>query len=104
MSDTLFTASAEQAVVRVFSEMQQWVQADSQFLPVAKADFASAADGWLAAYAKVYDMVLVTHEMYDPNVRRRVPLPNVCLQFGVNYGNTFDMLRDVGIRLDWIRT
>ena len=95
-----FVVSGEQEVVRIFSKMQRWVQADAQFLPAAKDEFARTADGWLAAYAKIHDGIVVTHEAYDPNIRRRVPLPNLCKQFDVAYANTLDMLRGLGVRFD----
>ena len=40
--------------------MQIWVQTNDQFLPAAKHEFAGAADGWLAAYAKVLERVKAT--------------------------------------------
>lgn len=95
-----FAVSGEQEVVRVFAEMQGWVQAESQYLPAAKDEFARTADGWLAAYAKVHGCVVVTNEAYDPNIRRRVPLPNLCKQYDVAYANTVDMLRGLGVRFD----
>lgn len=77
--------------------MQMWVQTNDQFLPGAKHEFASVADGWLAAYAKVHRTVLVTNEVSDSNVRRRVPLPNLCKQFDIAYCNTIDTLRGLGV-------
>ena len=84
----------------VFSKMQMWVQSNTQFLPAAKFEFAEAADGWLAAYAKTHNAVVVTNEVFDPNVRRRIPLPNLCEQFDVDYLNTNDMLRELGVMFD----
>ena len=95
-----FAFSREQEVVYVFSDMQRWVQTNAQFLPAAKDDFARTADGWLAAYAKTHDATVVTNEVFDPNVRRRVPLPNLCRQFGIAFSNTVDMLRGLGVRFD----
>ena len=92
-----FALTTEPQTARVFSQMQTWVQANDQLLPAAKHEFASAADGWLAAYAKVHGTVLVTNEVLDANVRRRVPLPNLCVQFDVDYCNTIDMLRGLGV-------
>ena len=97
----LFRSTAQQEVVAAFSEMQTWVQGNDQFRDTAKDEFARVADGWLAAYAKVNRVIVVTQEVFDPNVRKRVPLPNVCKQFDVNYRNTFEMLRDLGVRLAW---
>ena len=101
VSDVLFASSADQQVVQVFSEMQQWVLENDQFLPPAKDEFARVADGWTAAFAKVRGAVLITHESFEPNARKRVKLPNVCREFGIVYRNTFDMLRELGIRFDW---
>ena len=100
----LFASSAQQQVVDAFSGMQQWVQGNDQFLPLAKDEFARVGDGWIAAYAKVYNAVVVTNEVFNPNVRKRVPLPNVCREFCVSYLDTFELLRDLGIRFDWSRS
>jgi len=101
--DELFVSSAEQPVVDTFSEMMTWVQGNTQFRPEAKAEFAAVADGWLAAYAKVHGAVLVTQEVYSADVKRKVPLPNVCRQFRVATRDTFSMLRELEVRFGWIR-
>ncbi len=97
----LFISSAEQPVVDAFAEMMGWVQTNDQFRPNAKAEFARVADGWVAAYAKEQNATVVTQEKFDPDVKKRVPLPNVCRQFGVIYQDTFDMLREIEVRFDW---
>lgn len=96
---TFFRATTDQAVIRAFSEMANWVQGETQFTPAAKAEFATVADGWLVAYAQVHDYVLVTHEERSPDARKKVPIPNVCVQFGVEYCNTFAMLRELKVKL-----
>ena len=48
----LFVSSAEPAVADAFADVMAWVQGNAQFRREAKAEFAAAADGWLAAYAK----------------------------------------------------
>ena len=95
-----FSSTRTYEIAQVFSAMQQWVQSNDQFLTAAKDDFARAADGWLAAYAKICNTTLVTNEGFDPNVRRRVPLPNLCQQFNVDYCTTNDMLRGLGVTFD----
>ena len=99
--NNLFRSSAQREVVNAFSEMQSWVWGNAQFLTSAKDEFARVADGWLAAYAKVHRAIVVTEEVFDPNVRKRVPLPNVCRKFDVAYRDTFAMLRALGVRFDW---
>lgn len=99
--DELFVSSADPAVANTFKAMMAWVQGNPQFRPQAESEFAVAADGWLAAYAKVHGAVLVTQETADPNTKRRVPLPNVCDRFGVVTRDTFAMLRELEVRFDW---
>jgi hypothetical protein len=95
---TFFKGTADKAVGAAFAEMVKWVQVESQFTPEAKAGFASAADGWLIAYARANGLVVVTHEEYAPAVRRKVPMPNLCLEFRVEYCNVFDMLQELKVK------
>lgn len=96
----LFVSSADQVVVEKYAEMIVWANGGN-FTDAAKAEFATVADGWLAAYASVYSMVLVTHEEYAPEAKKSVKLPNVCQEFDVRYADTFDMLRDFEVKLTW---
>lgn len=93
-----FASTDDTDVFRSFAEIMTWVQAQGQFLEAAKADFASGADGWLVAYARVKGCVVVTHERPAPDARRRVPIPNVCEAFDVPFVDTFEMLRTLGER------
>lgn len=99
---SLFAPSTDQGIAARFSEMMTWVQDNPQYLDAAKAEFASVADGWLAAFSSVNDGVLVTRESLRPRQRNRVPLPNVCNQFGVAYCDTFSMLRQLNVRFGWL--
>ena len=98
---TLFGSTRDAAVATQFGAMMAWVQNNSQFKPEAKAEFAQVADGWLAAYAKVNGYLLVTHEEYAPEAKKRVPLPNVCKAFDVGYVDTFAMLRSLRASFVW---
>jgi hypothetical protein len=94
---SFFASTQEAAVSGHFAALVTWVQAQSQFLPAAKNEFAQVADGWLVAYAQAHkNHVVVTMEEHAPHAKKRVPLPNVCLQFGVRYTDTFTMLKDLG--------
>jgi len=97
----LFASTQDSAVADQFGAMMAWVQSNAQFKPEAKAEFAQVADGWLAAYAKVNGNTLVTQEEYAPAAKKRVPLPNVCKQFGVDYVDTFARLRDLRACFFW---
>ena len=87
-----FRDSGEAQVAAEFARLTAWVMGQAQFYPAAKTEFANGVDGWLIAYARVHRCTLVTHEVHAPEVRRKVPIPNVCLAFNVPYCNTFEML------------
>jgi hypothetical protein len=96
--DTFFKKTADKRVGDAFADMVNWVLSQAQFTSDAKAEFASVADGWVIAYAKANGLVVVTHEVYAPDARRKVPMPNVCDAFGVEPCNTFEMLRDLKVQ------
>jgi hypothetical protein len=96
--DTLFKRTDIAAVVGQFGKMVAWVQGESQYKQEAKAEFATVADGWLIACAKTEGLIVVSEEMYNRDVKKKVPIPNVCRQFDVEYINTFDMLRELKIQ------
>jgi len=60
-----------------------------------------AADPWVVATAKAYNLVVVhmeipKNENRDPNtkkIRGRVKIPNVCDHLGIDWLNTYDFLR-----------
>lgn len=93
-----FDPTDQKDVIQAYRDVMAWVQQQSQFSDEAKAEFASGADGWLIAYAKAKGRTLVTHEQFSRDVRRKVPIPNVCQAFGVQCADTFAMLRDLGVR------
>jgi len=97
---SLFDSTNDQAIISEFARMMNWVQSQ-QFDDAAKAKFAEAADGWVMAYAKVHGDIVVTLEQYDANCKKRVPMPNVCKQFGIRYTDTFTMLRTLGAGFRW---
>lgn len=96
-----FLPAREQRISNVYGEIMLWIQRNPQFLDYAKAKFATEADGWLAAYAKVHGHVVITGEQFRPDVKNRVPLPNVCRQFDVECRDVFQMLRDLNVRFEW---
>ena len=96
-----FGSTATPEVTGVYAQMLEWVMAQTQFNDAAKNEYQSVADGWLAAYAKANGGVVVTLEEYDPQVRKRVPLPNVCRAFDVEWITPFEMLRRLEVRLDY---
>lgn len=94
-----FISTDEEDVQKSYREIMTWVQAQNQFSDAAKADFARGADGWLVAYAKAKGCIVVTLETINPDIKRKVPIPNVCQAFGVQFVDTFEMLRRLGVQL-----
>lgn len=99
MPDSFFLSTQNAEVATAFQEVMLWVQRNPQYFDNAKAKFATEADGWLVAYARVYDdMDIVTNEQPRPGARARVLLPDICDQFDVLYLDTFAMLKASGVR------
>jgi hypothetical protein len=96
-----FIGTDEETVTSAYARIMLWVQRNTQYFDQAKAKFATEADGWLAAYAMVHDVTIVTNEQPRPQSRNRILLPDVCIQFNVTYKDTFYMLNDLAVRFDW---
>lgn len=101
-AEEMFDSTGSQQVVDAFSEIMTWVNQNPQFFEEAKAEFARGADGWVVAYARVLGMAVVTQEVLRPDVRRKVPIPNVCNEFDVPSVDTFEMLRKLEVRFGWV--
>ena len=97
----LFVSSMEEQVTDAYREVMRWVYGNPQFFQNAKDEFSRGADGWLVAYARVHNATLVTLERYAAEARNKVPLPNVCEQFGVLRKDTFEMLSELGVHFGW---
>lgn len=98
---TFFLEVDTDEVTTVYTEIMLWVQRHSNYLDRAKAKFATGADGWLVAYAKVHGAKVITNEQPAPESKSDIKLPDVCNQFGVTPENTFTMLRTLGASFHW---
>jgi hypothetical protein len=57
-----------------------------------RSHFLAVADPWLIAKAKTLGATVVTHEVLAPLGSKKVKIPNICREFGVEFCNTFDLL------------
>ncbi len=96
-----FADTSTPEIAAAYAQMLVWVMAQPHFLEAARAEFQQVADGWLAAYAKSAGAVVVTLEEYDPQRRNKVPLVNVCRAFDVETITPFELLRRLGVQLNW---
>ena len=96
--ESFFEGVDDEAIAVKYSQIMLWAQRHQQFTDAAKAKFATGADGWLVAFAFVRRAIVVTNEQPAPDSKHEIKLPDVCKQFGVEYRDTFQMLRDLAVR------
>lgn len=99
--DACFESSDKTNIAAAYGDAVAWVYQQAQFSDAAKAEFAEKPDAWLIAYAKATGKILVTHEAFNSDAKRRVPIPNVCIALGVECRNTFEMLETLGASFHW---
>jgi len=86
-------------VISSYSTLINWVQAEQQYLQRAKDRFMEFdnADSWVLAFAHAKGYKVVTQEVASPDVKKNIPIPNVCQAFSIPYCNTFEMIAELGI-------
>jgi hypothetical protein len=99
--NNFFLSCNNAEVVATYTEVMLWVQRNPQYFDSAKAKFATGADGWLVAYAKVNGCIVVTLEESRPEARSQIKLPDVCFQFGVVPQDVFTMLRALSVQYNY---
>lgn len=88
----------EAGIIDAYRSVMEWVDEQAQYIPAAKAEFASGADGWLIASAMARDQVVVTEEVSAPLSKKHVKVPDVCKHFGITTIDTFQMIRRLGLK------
>jgi hypothetical protein len=76
-----------------FIEIAEYVSTLENMKPGNIENFLAKADPWLIAKAKVLNAVVVTQETLVDENAKKVKIPNVCIKFGVEYINTFQLLQ-----------
>ncbi|PAF43528.1 DUF4411 family protein [Helicobacter sp. 11S02596-1] len=65
------------------------------------SEFSSGADFFLIALAYQDHYKIVTHEKRADNTRKRIKIPNVCQELGIECINVADLLRDEKIKFHY---
>lgn len=86
-------------VINSYQLLMEYVNNNNHYKQSAKDEYASSADSWLLAHAHANNYIIVTQETYDPNIKIRVKIPNICHKFGISYITTIDFLRETGIKI-----
>ncbi|WP_419817605.1 DUF4411 family protein [Glaciibacter flavus] len=72
---------------------------DSRFVQQARTDFLATADYRLVAQAHAGGHVVVTHEVAQPEGKKRIKIPDACAAFGVEVREPFGIFRELGLKL-----
>jgi hypothetical protein len=84
----------DQDIQRRYTKIAEFVR--KKYSDAQAAFFLTGADGWLIASALSNKGIVVTHEVLVGPESKRVKIPNVCREYGVEFLNCFEMLRKLG--------
>ena len=86
--------SDDNQLIHCYSEIIQSVFDHTVYNETAKKEFAEVADSWLIAHAKNSNLTIVTQEIkIDLSCKRRVKIPNVCADFGIECIDILEFMR-----------
>lgn len=90
----LFWPISDEATQTAFAQVAAHVASQSAQMKAGALDeFLGGADPWLIAKAMTLaDGVVVTHEQFNLQMRRKYSIPNVCQHFGLRWMDTFAVL------------
>jgi len=95
-------SSQTPAILQAYQTLVQHVNGSMVYNQRAKDEFMNVtnADTWLLAHCLAAqtahkDVCLVTAEVYSPLSQRRVPIPNICKDFDLEYCTCFDLIREL---------
>jgi len=89
----LFMSESDEATQLAFAEIAVHIAGQAAMMKAgALEEFLSGADPWLIAKARITGQSIVTHERLNLADRRKFLIPNVCMHYGIECINTFDML------------
>lgn len=98
---TEFFKDSSSALVE-YGKISAWaISRNDHYIPKAINEFLDAdeADAFLISYAlaDVQNRVLITHEVSQPQNKKKIKIPEPCDVFRVRYMNTIQMFRELGI-------
>lgn len=96
-----FLPSGDEKTLESYKKLVNWVEESTQYKSIAKRKFEDAenADAWLLAYAMAHSCIIVTQEIYKRDIKREIPIPNVCYAFNIEYIDIFELLRKYNLKL-----
>lgn len=101
LSDEFFKDTNQDSILTEYGLMAPWAESRANHYQRGAVDefldFYNA-DAWLVAYCKSTGHTLVIQEVSNPNQINRIPIPEACIAFDVNYCNMIDMFRELKVR------
>src|SRR5690625_4014995 len=101
LPEDFFKSTDRQEVIDEYALIAPWAESRSDHYQRGAIDEFlqfNNADAWLIAYCKQSGDTLVTQEISNPYQKRRVPIPEPCSNFDVNYCNMITMFRALGVK------
>lgn len=90
----------DEAVQRTVRDVTDYVERHHGTTKAA-TDFLSGADPWMVAYGRVHGGTVITLETGAvPGKTPKVKLPLICDEFEVPWDSLFEMIQNLGMRLD----
>ncbi|MGQ9864628.1 MAG: DUF4411 family protein [Bacteroidia bacterium] len=85
-----------------YADLVNWAENQDQYSRNAKNEFMneSNADVWLLAFAMQDPQTykIVSFEKFNTNIKKKIPIPNACAKFNIQYCDLFEMMRDLEFR------
>jgi hypothetical protein len=86
--------------VATLRQLAQWAMTgEARFRQEARTDFLATADYRLVSHALAGSHVVVTHEVAQPEGKKKIKIPDVCSAFGIEFREQFGLFRELGLHL-----
>jgi len=99
-----FIDTTSDKVLQQYAILMQWADSQrNQYSKNAIEEFMKEnnADAWLISLAltDIDKYVIVTFEKENNQIKRKIPIPNVCKEFNIKYFDLFQMLKKLNFKL-----
>ncbi|MGZ8160732.1 MAG: DUF4411 family protein [Methylobacter sp.] len=86
--------TGDSQVMKAYGQVMQWNVTNNHYRQQAKDEFArfDKADAFLIAAAKAHGFAIVTHEIGNPDSKKRVMIPDAANQFSIQSLVIYDLL------------
>lgn len=95
-----FWLEENDADIVALQEIATWTMTgDPRFRHAARTEFLDTADYRLVAKARAGGHVIVTHEVPQPEGRKRIKIPDVCAVYNIPSREPFELFNQLGLSL-----